>query len=385
MRVIRITASTSSDAASRPSWTGPLAAALLAALVAGSCGKKGPPLPPLPRTPPPVSDLEVTLAGETLELAWRASPPLEPGPAHVEYYAAWESGPGAAPPEPEQSDLKQVLQRAAQEEGPTIEWPPQSGRRPRRMSWQIETRGLVPEEWVRVVLLTRSGRRHTVSNQVHLQVPAQPPPATSSLELIPEPEGVRVRWEPLESEGRLEMYREERDQPRVLLVHVAPAAGEFEDSSVRLGGSYRYSVRLRRKAGERAWVAGPFVRSELMTYRDIFPPAAPKGLTLVIEGEGVRLLWSPNREPDLAGYRVYRRLEGGEEVKVTELPPWDVTWLDAEPSEGAAVEYRMTAIDSSPQENESAPSDPVSGIVRRPRAITGERPGRPAPRPAGEP
>ena len=332
-----------------------------------------------------MGDLEVTLAGDALELAWGASPPLEPGPAHVEYRAAWEAGPGAAPAEPEASDLKQFLQRATQEEGPVIDWASQSGRRPRRMSWQIETRELAPEEWLRVVLLTRSGRRHTVSNAVHLQVPAQPLPATSSLELIPEPDGLRVRWEPLEGEGRLEMYRQEEDQPRVLLAHVSPAAGEFEDASVRLGGSYRYSVRLRRKAGERAWVAGPFVQSELMTYRDIFPPAAPKRLTLVIEGEGVRLLWSPNREPDLAGYRVYRRLEGGEEAKVTELPPWDVTWLDEEPPEGAAVEYRMTAIDSSPQQNESEPSDPVSGTVRRPRAVTVERPGRPARRPVGEP
>jgi len=375
LRVIKIIASTSSEAASRPSWAGPLAAALLAVLVAGSCGKKGPPLPPLPRTPPPVSDLEVTLAGDVLELAWGASPPLEPGPARVEYDVVWESGPAAAPAEPEEFDLKHFLQRATQEEGPAIEWTPQSGRRSRRMSWQIETRGLAPEKWVQVVLLARSGRRHTVSNQVHLQVPAQPPPAISSLELIPEPDGLRVRWEPFESEGRLEVYREENDQPRTLLARVASSAGELEDSSVRLGGSYRYSLRLRHKAGERTWVAGPVVRSELMTYRDIFPPAAPKGLTLVIEGEGVRLLWSPNREADLAGYRVYRRLGGGEEAKVTDLSPWDVTWLDVEPAEGVAVEYRMTAIDSSPQKNESAPSDPASGTVRRPRAVTGERPG----------
>jgi hypothetical protein len=378
----------------RPPCLGALAVALLVALGGGACGKKGPPLPPLPRTPPAVSDLEVTLAGDALELAWGAPPPLEPGPVRVEFRVAWESGPGVAPAGVQEgaaaraaedeaaerigSDLEEFLDRATRVDGPALDWGAQAGRRPRRMSWRFDTGGLSAGDWVRVVLVARSDRREVASNEVRVRVPDEPPAALPSLELVPEPEGVRVRWAPLESVGRLELYREEEGEPEArLLVRVDPATGEFEDRSVRLGQTYRYAARLRRKEGERSWVAGRSLRSAPVTYRDLFPPAPPRGLTLVVEGGGVRLLWSPNREPDLAGYRIYRRQEKQAGGVVATALPWDVTWLDAEPGEGASVEYWLTAFDSSPQENESSPSDPVSGVVRRPRALPGQKPEAP--------
>jgi hypothetical protein len=159
----------------RPPCLGALAVALLVALGGGACGKKGPPLPPLPRTPPAVSDLEVTLAGDALELAWGAPPPLEPGPVGVEFRVAWESGPGVAPAGVQEgaaaraaedeaaerigSDLEEFLDRATRVDGPALDWGAQAGRRPRRMSWRFDTGGLSAGDWVRVVLVARSDRR----------------------------------------------------------------------------------------------------------------------------------------------------------------------------------------------------------------------------------
>lgn len=335
-------------------------------------------MPPLPRTPPPVSDLEVTLAGDVLELAWSAMPPPETGPVRVEFHAAWESAAREASSETEQEDLEQFLGRASRVEGPAFEWGAQARRRRHRMSWALDTGGLAAGEDIRVVLLTRSGRREVVSNEVRLRAPEVPPPPVSSLEVVPEPDGVRLRWGAFESAGRLELYRQEEGDAEVLLLaRIDPAVGEFEDRSVRLGETYRYSARLRQKMSERSWVAGVPVPSDPITYRDIFPPAPPQGLTLVIEGEGARLLWSPNREPDLAGYRIYRRSQRGTDREVATLRPWDVTWLDPQPSEGTSVEYWLTAFDSSPQENESQPSDSVSGVVRRPRALPAVKPEAP--------
>jgi hypothetical protein len=90
-----------------------------------------------------------------------------------------------------------------------------------------------------------------------------------------------------------------------------------------------------------------------------------------VEGSDLRLLWSPNREPDLAGYRVLRRLGDGPEQAVATVRSWEVTWVDGGVPEGADAVYRVTAFDSSPQANESGPSEPVAAGRRAPAPTRG--------------
>ena len=48
--------------------------------------------------------------------------------------------------------------------------------------------------------------------------------------------------------------------------------------------------------------------------RDTFPPAVPRDLVAVadVEGHAIDLSWTPDTEPDLSGYVVYRRTVGGQ-------------------------------------------------------------------------
>ena len=100
-------------------------------------------------------------------------------------------------------------------------------------------------------------------------------------------------------------------------------------------------------------------------------PAKPVGLSAVQEGNAVRLYWRKNNEPDLKGYRLYRR---GKQAFMIPPPPWgvwsviaekysktDTTHLDATVQNQYRYQYKVTAFDS--LDNESPFSDSVEIVV----------------------
>lgn len=348
-----------------------------------ACGKKGSPLPPLPRAPAAVRGLEATLAGSVLELAWTTLPPPAEGQTRVMHEILWEVAAAGEAGSPAQV-IERLRQSGRRAEGPGGDWSA-AGRRERRLEARVEVGEVAPGSALRAIVLARTGRHSTPSDPVALAPPQEPLPAPRGMEAIAEPEGVRLRWPPIPAGARLELFRSEAgsaDGP-ALLARLDPAAGEFLDRSARLGAEYRYAARLRVPAGERAWAAGPAAEAGPVAYIDAFAPASPRGLALLMEGGGARLLWSPNREPDLAGYRIYRRIGDAEEEPLASVRGWEVTWLDSAVPEGESVAYRLTAFDASPRANESAPSEPVGGVVRRPRPLAPPQES-PATRPAGE-
>jgi hypothetical protein len=93
---------------------------------------------------------------------------------------------------------------------------------------------------------------------------------------------------------------------------------------------------------------------------DTSPPAAPTGVSAAKEGDtDVRVRWSPNAEPDLAGYTVYRSTSSGGPYQVISPPGLTATqFLDTTiPAGTAQVWYQITASDVSA--NESARSAAV--------------------------
>ena len=69
-----------------------------------------------------------------------------------------------------------------------------------------------------------------------------------------------------------------------------------------------------------------------VTPRDIYPPAAPKGLAAVASTGWIDLIWDPNTEADLAGYLVLRgvahhRVEPADAVALEALAREGVRYL----------------------------------------------------------
>ena len=90
---------------------------------------------------------------------------------------------------------------------------------------------------------------------------------------------------------------------------------------------------------------------------DLTPPAAPSLLTAMPGNKVVVLDWADNSEPDLAGYRVYRR-NGGSWTLVGS--PVASSFTDTGLVNGTAYTYRVTAVDAASPPNESAPSSEVT-------------------------
>ena len=94
---------------------------------------------------------------------------------------------------------------------------------------------------------------------------------------------------------------------------------------------------------------------------DVFPPAAPTGLTATGNDGSVSLDWADNGEGDLAGYRVHRsETSGGPYAEITLALAVDSDYVDNGVVNGTTYYYVVTAVDDS--DNESAQSNEDSAM-----------------------
>jgi hypothetical protein len=155
-------------------------------------------------------------------------------------------------------------------------------------------------------------------------------------------------------------------------VNVAPIPTmDYLDPDVTLDTTYLYAVRVvmdQQPSLREGRTAGPVEVQAI----DRFPPATPQSLIRVQEGPAVRLFWRPNDERDLAGYRVYRRVDGGPWQQVGENSIERPSFVDSDVRVGQRLSYRVTAIDRVDPPNESEPTEPVEiEIVAEPNAPGG--------------
>jgi len=98
----------------------------------------------------------------------------------------------------------------------------------------------------------------------------------------------------------------------------------------------------------------------MYTPPDIFPPAAPTGLTAAAGDATVSLDWDNDNDPDFDSYNVYRSTTWDNYVKLNVSPVTDSSYTDNTVINETAYFYVVTAVDTS--DNESAYSDLVSAI-----------------------
>jgi len=122
------------------------------------------------------------------------------------------------------------------------------------------------------------------------------------------------------------------------------------------GTTYYFAVRTRDDANNWSPLSNILVWNWVY---DTAPPAAPTGVVAAREGAGVRVRWSANSEPDVAGYIVYRAessTSGPSRITSTVVSSTD--YLDASVPDIDRVWYEVSAIDESG--NESAHSNTVA-------------------------
>lgn len=152
------------------------------------------------------------------------------------------------------------------------------------------------------------------------------------------------------------------------LVKIAESeAPSFLDSQAEFGRTYAYSVRsVVQYPGEMLESADSNIVE--VSPKDIFPPAAPLGLVIVLvprEGTApatLDLSWAISPEIDIAGYNVYRSEQGeGPGTRQNQQLLLTPAFRDMNAVPGHRYFYSVTAVDRAG--NESPASAPISGGV----------------------
>jgi len=157
------------------------------------------------------------------------------------------------------------------------------------------------------------------------------------------------------------IYRREvkGDYPFYPLNDQLVRGSSFIDDRVVMGKTYIYAIRAVR-GNLTGWQEGHLSNEALITVRDINPPKPPQGLVAIARERAIVLSWQPNLEPDLLGYRVYRKR--ADEVNyrcITPIPLTRTTFKDEGVVPGKTYFYRVTAIDQASPANESDFSEEI--------------------------
>ncbi|HEU5395265.1 MAG TPA: fibronectin type III domain-containing protein, partial [Candidatus Methylomirabilis sp.] len=336
----------------------PLCLALLA-LLPSACGRKGPPVPPRPAVPAAVA-LRAESEGRTVLLRWaRPTRNADGSPLsdlnHFVLLRGADPLPGG--PARESSPLRLLdAVPAVQPENATVEGDTyryvDGGREPLpsgvRYTYQI------------VAVSDRGVSGLPASAVVELRPPPAPPRALRA----EVGEGfVTLSWQaPPAGEAppasAYHVYRQEAGRSGPVRITRFPVQGtRYVDLDVQNERPYRYTVRAVGGDGSGAPESEPGAPVEAMV-EDRTPPAPPLNLTAVREADAIRLRWAASPEPDLLGYRVYRRaLPDGRRVLLTAHPVPEPQYLDRPPP--GLVAYTVTAVDRSRRRNESVPAAEV--------------------------
>ncbi len=215
-----------------------------------------------------------------------------------------------------------------------------------------------------VRFINRKNQTAGLSNQVFI-TPLIIPTAPEGLAFEVFRDHIRLVWKaPAQNEdgsvpARIAGYNLYRSQDPLTLppvpIHRDPLPDpEFEDRDIQFDATYYYSVSV---IGNRA---NPHAESLpslpiAVQARDVFPPGMPANLEALAEKSVVTLLWRPPEDPDLAGYRVYRRENGSSAaVPLNRELVAKPSFRDDQVIPGKRYEYSVVSVDTHGNESRAA-------------------------------
>ncbi len=211
-----------------------------------------------------------------------------------------------------------------------------------------------------VEIMNARDRSAGLSNQVLIPIaPTIAPPARLAAKV--EADGVLISWEeatvPPAPVGLTYRYRVMRSpagsNAYIALADIEPESESFYlDKTFGWETKYDYritSMTLVHSHGINMTVEGDDSQAAEIFSRDIYPPGEPTGLQAVFSSVGqkpfVDLTWAPNMESDLAGYNVFRRVQGGEPVKLNQRLVQVPSFRDVNVVPGKTYLYSVSALD----------------------------------------
>jgi hypothetical protein len=340
-----------------------------------SCGSPGPPQPPSLELPKVVTDLRAARKGDKVSLVWTV--PTET----TDLQTVRHLGPtlicrnlqvamnrcgipaGQVSPHqtagqhevPVQSTYVDTLPSDLQQKYPT-----------RMISYAVEVQNV-------------DHRSAGLSNQVRIPV-APTWAAPADLRANVTADGVALTWTSAPDEHPspelrhiYRVYRREAGTNKDALageisLNASPEQN-FTDHSFEWQKTYQYRVAavtvIAAPNAAPIPVEGDDSAPVEVVAKDVFPPAVPSGLQAVASGVGQRpfidLTWAPVIDADLAGYNVYRHVEGAAPVKINTELVKSPAFRDNSTPPGTKYIYSVSAVDL--RGNESERSEEASETV----------------------
>ncbi len=365
--------------------------ALLPVALTG-CGNVGMPQPPSLKLPTPVKDLAAERAGSIVQLHWTMPKETTDGLALKGTQTVKVCRSVGAPTVKEHCDKVATFSAAPNTTASAQDTLPAA-----------LTSGEAHLLTYRVEVLNAERRSAGLSNRAFVAGGAAPA-MINAFSATTTQQGVMLRWQAA-SKGtttQLLVTRELLEKPaaehaarkdsqlnsrnvepvKQLLRIAVPDGndpGQALDVNARFGSTYRYTIQRVEQltvGSQQVELRGPLSSPVTLAVQDTFPPAAPTGLDAVLvpaaagsagnsSAYSVDMSWTPNTEPDLAGYLVYRQDETSNNAPVPlnsratlAVAP---TFQDAAVQPGHRYAYRISAVDQAG--NESGHSTPVELAV----------------------
>lgn len=198
-----------------------------------------------------------------------------------------------------------------------------------------------------------NGKPSVWSNVVTIPV-VSPLAAPSDLNAQATAKGVSLTWrttaQPPPPGEHFRILRRSEGSPEFAEIGTS-AAPEFLDSTAEFDKPYSYLVQAVEDIGDHREAQSDLSAERSITPKDVFAPAAPTHLSATPSASTIELSWDANTEPDLAGYRIYRSVNGGAFEKiadVTDIPAYS----DRAVQTGRTYRYAVTAFDKSGNESQ---------------------------------
>lgn len=176
-----------------------------------------------------------------------------------------------------------------------------------------------------------------------------------------EPSQLRTDGQPLAKPPRYHLYRgrtPSSHDPKH--INPEPILGQsYVDFGLANEVSYYYVARAADNEAP-PWHESLDSNEVAAIPTDRTPPSRPRHLGFALGPEGVRLAWNANSESDLLGYFVYRSLYPRVGfVRLHDSPIPLITYVDRTIAPSTTYYYAVSAVDSSPRQNESGLSQEV--------------------------
>jgi hypothetical protein len=338
-----------------------LTAGLLLALYVTGCGFKTPVIPPDLDLPKPVSGVQAYVRNGELLFAWGA--PDEKRRAEIVGYKLFHED--AYEVNKSRCRCRKFMELAFVDlEHLDSDWI-RNGKIELRLPVNPEYYGKIFNYVVVPVNLKGYAGPESEEISIHWLEPSPPPEV---LQTESGDRSVLLRWETTgnhEEQTRFNIYRRpEGEEFPLAPVNPAPVKkNSFLDEEVQNGVCYYYQVRAT-VSHIPPWIESRESPEMKAVPADRAPPAPPQGVE-VITGIGiVRLFWEENREADIEGYHIYRKVvKRGDFVQIGDIRHPLSIYTDEKVQAGGIYEYYVAAYDSSPLSNESRPSKIVKVVI----------------------